>query len=115
MNKTRLAVLAVAMGSAGLAIYMAKGLVGRQTEVQDVEVTKIDTVDVLVATKNLQMGERLVGGTIGWQAWPKSTVSAFMVTNEAQPDAKSKYEQARARAAIFEGEPIIDKKLVMPD
>ena len=30
MNKTRLAVLAVAIGSAGLAIYMAMGLVGKK-------------------------------------------------------------------------------------
>ena len=66
MNKTRLAVLAVAIGSAGLAIYMAKGLVGRKsTQVETVEVTKFATVDVLVATKDLQMGERLIGGSIG--------------------------------------------------
>src|SRR5262245_28941983 len=102
MNRTRLAVLAVAIGSAGLAIYMAKGLVGRQADVQAVEINKVDTVNVLVATKNLQMGERLIGGSIGWQAWPKSTISAFMITSEAQSDAKTKYEQARARAAIFE-------------
>lgn len=115
MNKTRLAVLAVAIGSAGLAIYMAKGLVGQKKQIQTVEVNKIETVDVLVATKNLQMGEKLVGGTIGWQAWPKSTVSSLMISSEAEPDAKTKYENARARAAIFEGEPIIDKKLVMPN
>lgn len=115
MNKTRLAVLAVAIGSAGLAIYMAKGLVGQKTQVETVEVTKFQTVDVLVATKNLQMGERLIGGSIGWQSWPKTTVSSLMITSEAQPDAKAKYETARARASIFEGEPIIDKKLVMPN
>ncbi len=114
MNKTRLAVLAVAIGSAGLAIYMARGLVGQQ-RVETVEVNRIETVDVLVATKNLQMGERLVGGTTGWQAWPKSTVSAFMITAAKEPDAKTKYETARARAQIFEGEPILDKKLVLPN
>ncbi len=116
MNKTRLAVLAVAIGSAGLAIYMAKGLVGkRETKVETVEVTKFETVDVLVATKNVQMGERLVGGSIGWQSWPKSATSSLMITSQAQPDAKTKYEMARARGAIFEGEPILDKKLVMPN
>jgi pilus assembly protein CpaB len=116
MNKTRLAVLAVAIGSAGLAIYMAKGLIGKkQTQVETVEVAKLATVDVLVATKDLQMGERLIGGSIGWQSWPKTTVSSLMITSAAQPDAKTKYETARARGAIFEGEPIIDKKLVMPN
>jgi pilus assembly protein CpaB len=115
MNKTRLAVLAVAAGSAGLAIYLAKDFIVRKTEIKTVEVNKVETVDVLVATKNLQMGERLVGGSTGWQSWPKSAVSALMITSVAQPDAKTKYETARARATIFEGEPIIDKKLVMPD
>jgi len=115
MNKTRLAVLAVAAGSAGLAIYLAKDFIGRKTEIKTIEVTKVETVDVLVATKNLQMGEKLAGGSIGWQSWPKSIVSPLMITSAATPDAKTKYETARARATIFEGEPIIDKKLVLPD
>jgi pilus assembly protein CpaB len=115
MNKTRLAVLAVAIGSAGLAIYMARGLIGQKPEVQTVEINKVETMDVLVATKNLQMGERLVGGSIGWQSWPKPNVSSLMITSAAEPDAKTKYESARARAAIFEGELILDKKLVMPN
>jgi pilus assembly protein CpaB len=115
MNKSRLAVLALAIGSGVLAIYMAQGLVGQKPEVETVEVTKVETVDVLVATKNLQMGEKLIGGSVGWQNWPKASVSSFMITSEAQPDAKTKYETARARAAIFEGEPILDKKLVMPN
>ena len=115
MNRMRLIVLSVAIGSAVLAIYMAKGLIGKKQEVQTVEVTKVETVDVLVATKNLQMGEKLIGGSIGWQSWPKSTISNLMITNESEPDAKTKYETARARSAIFEGEPILDKKLVMPN
>jgi len=106
--------LAVAFGSAGLAIYMAKGLVGTKKEVKTVEVSKVETVDVLVATKNLQMGEKLVGGSIGWQSWPKATVAATMITSEANPEAKTKYETARARTAIYEGEPVIEKKLVLP-
>ena len=115
MNKTRLAVLGVAAGSAVLAIYMAQGLLSQKAEVETVEVTKVETVDVLVATKNLQMGEKLIGGSIGWQSWPKASVSSLMITSESAPDAKTKYEMARARAAIFEGEPILDKKLVMPN
>jgi pilus assembly protein CpaB len=115
MNKTRLAVLAVAVGSAGLAIYLAKDFIGRKSQTHTVEVNKVETVDVLVATKNLQMGEKLVGGSIGWQSWPKSMVSTLMITSATEPDAKTKYETARARATIFEGEPVIDKKLVLPD
>src|SRR4029078_7659768 len=108
MNKTRLAVLAVAVGFAGLAIYLAKDFIGRKSQTHTVEVNKVETVDVLVATKNLQMGERLVGGSIGWAAWPKSVVAPLMITSATERDAKTKYEPARARATIFEGEPVID-------
>ncbi len=116
MNKTRLALLVVAIGCAGLAAYMAMGFLGKKDKrAEAVPVAKFETVDVLVAAKNLQMGERLVGGSVGWQSWPKKTVTSLMITSDAQPDAKTKYETARARAAIFEGEPILDKKLVMPN
>ena len=116
MNKTRLVIMAVALGSAGLAAYMAMGLLGKkERRVETVEVTKYETVDVLVATKDLQMGERLAGGSIGWQSWPKSTVTSMMITSAADPEAKTKYETARARSAIFTGEVILDKKLVMPN
>ncbi|MGD9925553.1 MAG: Flp pilus assembly protein CpaB, partial [Pseudorhodoplanes sp.] len=57
---------------------------------------------------------KLASGTIAWQPWPKKSITLPMITSEEDPDARTKYEQARARVAIFEGEPIIDKKLVMP-
>ena len=42
---------------------------------QTVEINKVETVDVLVATKNLQMGDKLAGGAVGWQSWPKKSVT----------------------------------------
>ncbi len=37
-----------------------------------------------------------------------------MITKTEDPEALTKYETARARIEIFEGEPIIEKKLVLP-
>ena len=114
MSKMRLAVLGLAIGSAVLAAFVAKGFVGKKQPVQRVEINKVETVDVLVAAKDVKMGDKLVSGTIVWQSWPKQSITLPMITSEEDPDARTKYEQARARVAIFEGEPIIDKKLVMP-
>jgi pilus assembly protein CpaB len=111
----RLAVLGLAVVSAILAGFMAKGFIGRKQVAQKpVEINKVETVDVLVAAKDIKMGDKLVGGTVAWQPWPKKSVSLQMVTSENSPDARSRYEQARARVQIFEGEPVFDKKLVLP-
>jgi pilus assembly protein CpaB len=110
----RLAVLGLAIGSAVLAAFLAKGFMGKRQPVQRVEINKVETVDVLVAAKDVKMGDKLASGTVAWQPWPKKSVTLPMITAEEQPDARTKYEQSRARVAIFEGEPIIDKKLVLP-
>jgi pilus assembly protein CpaB len=115
MSKMRLAVLGLAIGSAILAGFVAKGFMGKKQVAQKpIEINKVETVDVLVAAKDVKMGDKLAGGAVAWQPWPKKSVTLPMVTSEEQPDARTTYEQARARVAIFEGEPVIDKKLVMP-
>jgi pilus assembly protein CpaB len=114
MSRSRVIVLGLAIGSAVMAAYLAKGFLGKKPDKEVVEINKIATVDVLVASKEIQMGQKLAGGAISWQAWPEKMVSANMITRAVEPDAQEKYETARARIAIFEGEPILAKKLVLP-
>ena len=84
----------------------------RRTEV--VEVNTVSTVPVLVAKRDVLMGEKLLPGSIEWQPWPEKSVTELMITQKDNPSALEKYETARARLAIFHGEPIIEKKVVMP-
>lgn len=114
MSRSRVIVLGLAIGSAVMAAYLAKGFVGKRPDKEVVEINKIATIDVLVASKEIPMGQKLAGGAISWQAWPEKMISAAMITRTAEPDAQEKYEAARARVAIFEGEPVLIKKLVMP-
>src|SRR5262245_18096741 len=114
MSKTRIVILGLAIGSAVLAAYLAKGFIGRKPKADVVEVSTVSTVPVLVAGRDVLMGEKLVPGSIDWQAWPQKAVTDVMITQVEDPEAKQKYEAARARLAIFQGEPIIEKKLVMP-
>lgn len=114
MSKTRIVILGLAVGSAILAAYLAKGFIGRKPQTEVVEVNTVATVPVLVAKRDVLMGEKLLPGSIEWQAWPEKSVTDPMITQKEDPTAQEKYETSRAKTAIFQGEPIMDKKVVMP-
>ena len=113
MSIMRIAVLGVAIGAAGLAAYVANGFLNTPESVP-VVVNNIPSTKVLMASANVEMGEKLAG-SITWQDWPEKSVSPGMITQAAQPDADSKFADARARQGIYEGEPILEKKLVLPN
>jgi pilus assembly protein CpaB len=115
MNKMRIVILGLAIGSAAFAGILAKGLVGgKRPDKEVVEVNKVPMMDILVASKDLAMGERLIESTINWHEWPKAAVSEAMITKDEMPDALEKYKAARARLPIFSGEPIVERKVVIP-
>jgi pilus assembly protein CpaB len=115
MSGRRIAILGLALGSAGMAAYLAMGLVGKKPNKETVEISTVATVPVLVASKDMQMGEKMVAGTIGWQDWPVKQVTQPMITRDEEPDALQTYGEARARLAIFEGEPVMPRKAVLPN
>jgi pilus assembly protein CpaB len=111
----RIVILGLAVGSAAMAAMLAKGLIGqKQTETVQVEVNKVPMTNVLVAAKDMIMGERLIDASVSWREWPSANVVEAMITKEEKPDALTAYQNARARMPIFDGEPIVEKKLVLP-
>ncbi len=114
MSKMRIVIFGLAFGSAIMAGLLAKGFIGQKPEKEIVEISKVKTVDVLTALKDINMGERFVDGSTAWKPWPVENVTEFMITREEKPDAREAYLSARARLAIFEGETILEKKLVLP-
>ena len=115
MNKARILILGLALGSAALAGVLAKGVIGKKSVKEVVEVNKVPMVQVLVASKDLALGERLGDAAINWRDWPQDNVGELMITKDSNPDALDKMKMARARLPIFSGEPIVDRKLVMPN
>ncbi len=115
MNKTRLLILGLAVGSAALAGVLAKGMVGKKAVKEVVEVNKVPMVQVLVASKDLALGEKLGDSAVNWRDWPQGNVGEAMITKDSSPDALEKLKTARARLPIYSGEPIVERKLVMPD
>jgi pilus assembly protein CpaB len=114
MSKMRIIIFGMAFGSAIVAGLLAKGFIGKKPDKEIVEINKVKTVDVLTAAKDILMGERFVDGSTAWKPWPADIVTDAMITRDEKPDAKEAYLAARARLAVFEGETILEKKLVLP-
>ncbi|NKF33991.1 Flp pilus assembly protein CpaB, partial [Pseudomonas sp. BGM005] len=78
---------------------------GVVTQVQSV-IEKEPTVNVLVSSGNLAVGQRLEEGSVHWMAWPQGGVVPGLITEIEKPDAIKDLQGAVVRLPIFEGEPI---------
>jgi pilus assembly protein CpaB len=116
MRRARLLVFAIAIVAAGLAAMLANGFLGgTKTKTKLVE-KEINTIDVLVARKEVGLGERLKAADIGWQAWPKTAVAdKGYITKDAQPNAEKDYVGAIARTSFLANEPLNQGKVVKAD
>jgi pilus assembly protein CpaB len=113
MSRARLLILLLAIGSALVAVMLARGMMGQQPAAPVVaQAPTTESVPVLVAAKDITMGESLTGLTVEWRDWPRDNVAGFMITREARPDAIQEIEGSRARTAILQGEPIADRKIL---
>lgn len=68
---------------------------------------------VLVAKKDLLVGERITTESIGWQDWPETGAAnvAFFVQAKA-PDSIKAFENGIVRQEMVAGEPVTAKKIV---
>jgi pilus assembly protein CpaB len=111
----RIVMFAVAIGSAVTAGLLAKGIIGKKpAQTPAIAVPKIETMDVLVAAKDIETGEKLAAGSVVWKSWPKNVVQDVMITRDEMPDAEEKLAESRALVPMFEGETILEKKVVNP-
>jgi pilus assembly protein CpaB len=113
MNRKRILVLMVAASCAVLAVFLARGMMGQNPPAPAaVEALPKTTVSVLVAAKDIAIGERLDPLSVQWRDWPRENLADFMITREARPNALAEIEGARARGAIFLGEPIAERGIL---
>lgn len=110
MKRARLIVLAIAFAAAGGAAYMAKNIA--TPRIKTVEVDNAQTIDVLVAGRNIKLGDSVRSGDLKWQAWPKQAAVSGYISRSRHPKAVSNLSGAIARAPFLEGEPIKEQKLI---
>jgi len=140
MNPLRIMIVLIAAVSAiGLAVVMQKALSKAPSAPVVQTSAPIDKpmTQVLVAKRELAIGERLTAADVTWQAWPAETVNAAFITNGAATPASAKtttkaakavgdaaqtmiggvspekaVEGAIVRDPILAGEPIVSRKIV---
>ena len=118
MSKMRTIALSGALVCAIVAGLLVRNVLSRKQELQhdvlqhDV-VSTVETVDVLVASKDLQMGDKLADASV-WTAWPKENVLPYMINKKDKPDAMKELAGARMRLPIYKDEPFMDKKILLP-
>ena len=133
-------VLIAAVSAIGLAVVMQKAMGGKPAPAP-VTLTAAPAAkpmtQVLVAKRDLAIGDRLTAADVGWQAWPSDAINAAFITNGAadpvpvKPTAKAAkavgdvaqgmiggvtpekaVEGAIVRDPILAGEPITARKIV---
>ncbi|EJL27995.1 Flp pilus assembly protein CpaB [Caulobacter sp. AP07] len=141
MNPLRVMIVLIAAVSAiGLAVVMQKAMGGKAPPaavVQAPVATDKPMTQVLVAKRDLVIGERLTAADVTWQAWPSDAINAAFITNGAAAPAPTKtaakaakavgdvadgmiggvtpekaIEGAIVRDPILAGEPITSRKIV---
>ena len=113
MNRARILVLAIALGAGGVAAYLVSGIGDRPAPAQPV--AQLDTVDVLVAKSDINLGQTVKPEDLQWQTWPAATASSSFIRRSDRPDATTQVTGSIARAPFIAGEPIRDQKLVKAD
>ena len=116
MSKMRTIALGGALVCAVVAGLLARNVMSRKQDQHDVLqhdiVSTVETVDVLVASKDLQMGDKLTDATV-WTAWPKANVLPYMINKNDKPNAMKDLAGARVRLPTYKDEPVMDKKILL--
>lgn len=99
-----------------IAGVMVKNMLANRSQQQAAgqpEAQKVESVEVLVATKDLNMGDKLAEVLV-WKPWPKDAVTEFMYSRDRKPDGLKEMATARLRIPVFKDEPLISKKVLLP-
>ena len=114
MKSARIIVLGVALAAGGLAALLMSGGSDQPPAPAPVVAAKIDTVDVLVAQKDIGIGQSLAAGDIVWQQWPTASASVGFIKRNERGDAVEQLTGAIARMPIAAGEPVRESRVIKP-
>jgi pilus assembly protein CpaB len=113
MKLFRVLVLAVALMAGGLAAWLALNMTpGDAPAPTVVELApQIQSQDVLVATADIGMGQKLSAENVGWQRWPEQSLNEAYIQKQMKPDAVEELQGTIVRSQFVAGEPIREGKL----
>lgn len=108
----RILILVLALGSGGVAAWLALGASGEEQPAAAavVKATPVPSREVLVASADIGHGAPIDSASLKWQAWP-GDVPAVFINREARPTAVEELEGATARGGFVSGEPIREDRI----
>lgn len=115
MNKTQLAVIAVA-AVAGIGAFMLSSSspppVQSPVAAIPVPAPPPTTDQVLVSTRDLSYGTALNEADTAWQDWPINSVPKGVIRKSETPNAKDDVKSSFVRVPVANGEPIRRERLI---
>lgn len=112
MNRARIVVILIAAIVAVGVAWFSDGLLGGKDEPKS---AKSEGQEVLVAARDLSIGQVLEPETMRWTRFPDESVTPAMITRKTDAAVIKSLEQSRAIQLIFAGEPIIELKVAKAD
>lgn len=118
MTPARLAVLAIALVTGGLAAFLMSGEDKPPAPVLTAAPPPpptLPTTDVLVAAAELPMGQTIQTADLRWQPWPDNAMGAGYIARTTQPKGLEEIAGSIVRSSFLAGEPIRPQKLARSD
>ncbi len=123
MSPMRLIILLIAAGAAAGAAMLVRTISQQpppppapvaiaETAAPAPQVIETPQVPVLVATRDMNVGELLLPGDVEWQDWPEAAVNISYYTEDIAPTAMEDVVNSVIRTPIYESEPILPQKIV---
>ncbi len=109
MKPARLVVLGIALVAGGLAFWLARAPAPAPVKIVQ---QQSETVDILVAKTDIDVGRAVTPENLSWQPWPVKAAGPLFIRRSARPNAIEELKGAVARASFVNGEPIREQKIV---
>jgi pilus assembly protein CpaB len=112
MNRARIVVILTAAIVAVCLVWFSDGLLGGKN---DAKSAKTDGQEILVAARDIGVGEAVEPEAMRWTRFPDESVTPAMITRKTDAAVVKSLEQSLAIQPIFAGEPINERKLAKAD
>jgi pilus assembly protein CpaB len=113
MRRSRIIVLVIALAAGGIAAMLASGSRTPAPPPPAPPPPPLATTEVLVTKVDLNTGQVINDGDLGWQTWPAASASSALVRKSDRPDAVKEFVGVWVRSPMVAGDPIRDSKVVM--
>jgi pilus assembly protein CpaB len=113
VNVRQIAIITAALAiSGGAFMWMRTQAAQSSTSAAQPADANLAKIKVLVAKRDLLVGERITPDTLGWQEWPDNGATPLAFFVEAKtPDALKTFENGIVKQEMVAGEPVTDKKI----